>query len=65
MAWQELPLACDFLDSYARDPAYLSLLAAETAGTVEALRNHPSLIAWCGGNEIDTEPRAPPATADR
>ena len=21
-------------------------------GTVQALRNHPSLIAWCGGNEI-------------
>ena len=22
------------------------------SGTVRALRNHPSLIAWCGGNEI-------------
>ena len=32
--------------------AYLDVLAAEARGMVRALRNHPSLIAWCGGNEI-------------
>ena len=52
MAWQEFPLACAFLDHYPRDRAYLDTLAAEARGTVRALRNHPSLIAWCGGNEI-------------
>ena len=52
MAWQEFPLACAFLDHYPRDRAYLDTLAAEAHGTVRALRNHPSLIAWCGGNEI-------------
>ena len=52
MAWQEFPLACAFLDHYPRDRAYLDTLAAEARGTVQALRNHPSLIAWCGGNEI-------------
>ncbi len=52
MAWQEFPLACAFLDHYPRNGAYLDVLAAEVRGTVRALRNHPSLIAWCGGNEI-------------
>ena len=52
MAWHEFPLACAFLDHYPHDRAYLDALAAEALGTVQALRNHPSLIAWCGGNEI-------------
>jgi beta-mannosidase len=52
VVWQEFPLACAFLDHYPRDPAYLDALAAEARGAVRALRNHPSLIAWCGGNEI-------------
>ena len=52
MAWQEFPPACAFMDHYPRDRAYLDVLAAEARGTVRALRNHPSLIAWCGGNEI-------------
>jgi beta-mannosidase len=52
LAWQEFPLACDFVDHYASTPDYLGLLAGEARGTIRALRNHPSLIAWCGGNEI-------------
>jgi beta-mannosidase len=53
MAWQEFPLACAFLDHYPRDPEYLGTLTAEVGGIVRALRSHPSLIAWCGGNEIN------------
>lgn len=53
MAWQEFPLACAFLDHYPRDPADLDVLAHEARGAVRALRSHPSLIAWCGGNEIN------------
>lgn len=55
MAWQEFPLACAFLDHYPRDRAYLDALAAEARGIVRGLRNHPSLIAWCGGNEINPQ----------
>lgn len=54
MAWQEFPLACAFLDHYPKDLAYHALLADETRGIARALRNHPSLVAWCGGNEIST-----------
>jgi beta-mannosidase len=53
MAWQEFPLACAFLDHYPRDPEYLGTLRAEACGIVRALRGHPSLIAWSGGNEIN------------
>ncbi len=59
LAWQEFPLACDFLDHYPDQLRYLSQLSDEAQGIVKALRGHPSLIAWCGGNEIDTEREAP------
>ena len=66
MAWQEFPLACAFLDHYPRERAYLDALAAEARGTMQALRNHPSLIAWCGGNEISPRrERLPLACASR
>ena len=65
LAWQEFPLACDFLGGYSRDPDYLALLTAEAGGMVEALRNHPSLIAWCGGNEINPERERSAAASDR
>ena len=60
LAWQEFPLACAFLDHYPRDPAYLTLLEDEARGSVQLLRNHPSLLAWCGGNEINPEREAQP-----
>lgn len=52
MAMQEFPLACAFLDHYGRDARYLEALASEAQGIVVALRGHPALVAWCGGNEI-------------
>lgn len=53
MVMQEFPLACAFLDHYPRDAQYLDALASEVRGIVAALRGRPSLIAWCGGNEIN------------
>ncbi|OQA47215.1 MAG: Exo-beta-D-glucosaminidase precursor [Chloroflexi bacterium ADurb.Bin325] len=53
MAWQEFPLACAFLDHHPRTAAYLAALADEARGAIRSLRHHPSLIAWCGGNEIN------------
>ncbi|HEX9116838.1 MAG TPA: glycoside hydrolase family 2 TIM barrel-domain containing protein [Anaerolineae bacterium] len=60
MAWQEFPLACDFFDQYPREVSYLETLASEAEGSLRLLRGHPSLIAWCGGNEIDTAREAQP-----
>jgi beta-mannosidase len=58
LAWQEFPLACAFLDHYPRDAVYLHILRQEARGTVRLLRNHPSLLAWCGGNEINPKREA-------
>lgn len=63
MAWQEFPLACAFLDHHPRTPAYLAALSGEARSTVRALRNHPSLIAWCGGNEINPQRERQPLNA--
>lgn len=51
LVWQEFPIACVFLDHLPRQAAYRALLRQEAAGMVQALRNHPSLFIWCGGNE--------------
>ena len=52
LVWQEFPLSCAFLDHFPRDPAFRDLLAREAVGIVQALRGHPSLVLWCGGNEF-------------
>ncbi len=51
LVWQEFPIACVFLDHLPRRPAFQALLRQEATGIVQALRNHPSLFLWCGGNE--------------
>jgi len=35
-----------------RDDAYISMLCKATASAVLQKRNHPSLLSWCGGNEL-------------
>ncbi len=49
MVWNEFPLACnDYFDS----PAYLETLDQESRSIVTRLREHPSTVMWCGGNEL-------------
>jgi beta-mannosidase len=49
MVWQEFPLACN---CYPDDPAYLAVLDQESRSIIRRLREHPSVILWCGGNEL-------------
>ncbi|MFS0726771.1 glycoside hydrolase family 2 protein [Paenibacillus sp. 1P07SE] len=49
MVWQEFPLACN---QYPDEPAYLRVLEQEARSIVRRLRKHPSLVLWCGGNEL-------------
>lgn len=49
LVWQEFPLACNH---YPDDEAYLTVLAREGASIIKALRGHPCLALWCGGNEL-------------
>ena len=52
MVWQDFPLACLPLGHFPRRRAFHHLLAQEARSIVRQLRNHPSLILWCGGNEF-------------
>jgi beta-mannosidase len=53
LVWQEFPLACAFLTRFPRSEDYRRLVESEAQAIVRDLRNHPSLILWCGGNEFD------------
>jgi beta-mannosidase len=59
LVWQEFPFACSFLTRFPRSPDYLRLVEAETRAIVRELRNHPSLVVWCGGNEFSPDRNAP------
>jgi beta-mannosidase len=49
MVWQEFPLACN---RYEGTPHYLSVLDSESRAIIKKIRRHPSLVLWCGGNEL-------------
>jgi beta-mannosidase len=52
LVWQEFPFACAFLGYFPHDDAWLALAGRECAAIVQAVRCHPSLALWCGGNEF-------------
>ncbi len=49
MVWQDMMLACAEIPE--DNPEWVSNMLAETDYQVKRLRNHPSLVYWCGGNE--------------
>lgn len=49
MVWQEFPLACN---NYIGTPQYLKILEQEATSILLNLRSHPSVVLWCGGNEL-------------
>ncbi|MCL6649820.1 MAG: hypothetical protein K6U89_15985 [Chloroflexi bacterium] len=59
LVWQEFPFSVAFFDSFPRTEAYLRLVEAEARAIVRALRNHPSLVIWCGGNEFSPRRNRP------
>jgi beta-mannosidase len=52
LVWQEFPFACSFLGHFPLDTDWLELAERECSAIVRSLRNHPSLVLWCGGNEF-------------
>lgn len=50
MVWQDFMFACAM---YPGDSAFLDNVMAEITYQTERLRNHPSIVLWCGNNEID------------
>ncbi|MGB8647005.1 MAG: glycoside hydrolase family 2 TIM barrel-domain containing protein [Anaerolineae bacterium] len=59
LLWQEFPFSGAPLDSIRRDGAFLDFVRTECGEIVRALRSHPSLVLWCGGNEYHTGSNGP------
>lgn len=49
MVWQDVMLSCG--DIPEEDPHWVKNMLSEVDYQVRRLRNHPSLVYWCGGNE--------------
>ncbi|MHA2297727.1 MAG: glycoside hydrolase family 2 protein [Candidatus Hodarchaeales archaeon] len=48
MIWHDFQFACSF---YPEDEKYLNNVEQEVTQIVKRLRNHPSIVIWCGNNE--------------
>lgn len=51
MVWQDFMFACSM---YPGDGFMLKNIEQEAIDIVKRLRNHPSIVLWCGNNEINT-----------
>ncbi len=51
LVWQDFMFACSM---YPGDRAFLENVRNEAIDNVKRLRNHPSIVLWCGNNEIET-----------
>ncbi|MBS0001382.1 MAG: hypothetical protein KFF73_20520 [Cyclobacteriaceae bacterium] len=49
LVWQDFPLACN---PYEGTPEYLAVLEQEATSIIHRLKRYPSLVMWCGGNEL-------------
>jgi beta-mannosidase len=53
MVWQEfIQSSSGIEDTPSADPAFVQLMSGEARRIVPLRRNHPSLVLWCGGNEL-------------
>ena len=53
MVWQEFIQSSSGIDDTpSADPAFVELMTREAEQIVPLRRNHPSLVLWCGGNEL-------------
>ena len=50
MVWQDFMFACA---EYPEAPWFLKQVNDEAAKAVRRLRNHPSIVLWCGNNECE------------
>lgn len=50
MVWQDFMFACG---EYPEEGWFLRQVEEEAASVVRRLRNHPSIVVWCGNNECE------------
>lgn len=51
LVWQDFMFACSM---YPGDERFLHSVKQEATDQIRRLRQHPSLVLWCGNNEIDS-----------
>jgi beta-mannosidase len=60
MVWQEFIQSSSGIDNIpATSPDYVQLVADAAEHIIPRKRNHPSLVIWCGGNELSGELELP------
>ncbi len=51
LVWQDFMFACSM---YPGDDEFLENVRQEAIDNIKRLRNHPSIVLWCGNNEVET-----------
>ncbi len=51
LVWQDFMFACSM---YPGDREFLENVRQEAVDNVKRLRHHPSIVIWCGNNEVET-----------
>lgn len=51
LVWQDFMFACSM---YPGDKEFLENVRREAIDNIKRLRNHPSIVLWCGNNEVET-----------
>ncbi|WP_245630327.1 beta-mannosidase [Amphibacillus sediminis] len=51
LVWQDFMFACSL---YPGDSDFLANIEQEAIDAIKRLRRHPSIVLWCGNNEIDS-----------
>jgi beta-mannosidase len=60
LVWQEFSQSSSGIESVpSDDAAYVDAMVADARELVPRLRRHPSLVLWCGGNELDGDDSTP------
>jgi beta-mannosidase len=60
MVWQEFNLTSSAFNSKPKeDESFISQVLQEAERFIPLKRNHPSLVLWCGGNELESLEKLP------
>jgi beta-mannosidase len=53
MVWQDFSMSSSGMGSVpSDDPSFVAMMASDARNIIRRRRRHPSLVAWCGGNEL-------------
>ncbi|MDR6553143.1 glycosyl hydrolase 2 galactose-binding domain-containing protein [Paenibacillus qinlingensis] len=60
MVWQEFNLTSSAFNSKPKeDESFINQVIQEAESIIPLKRNHPSLVLWCGGNELESLDKLP------